>query len=106
MRFRTASETMALNYTKSQLDGAIAVLLGSLDLRHDTRPHFENRHGVGQPRVIKYLGHPQFFSDEPLDHWLSPASQEATKQPSRVRPQSVSSAVGRSKVRPCTATTT
>src|SRR5918995_3775684 len=96
----------ALVETESKLDRAIAVLVGSLDLRHNAGTHFKDRHRVGQPRVIKYLGHAQLFSDKPLDHWLSPVSQEAAQLPSRVRPQSVSSAFGRTIVRPRATTTT
>src|SRR5215217_8202692 len=96
----------ALVETKSELDGTVAVPLRGLDLRHHAGANLEYRHRVGQPCVIKYLGHAQFFSDEPLDHWLSPVSQEAAQHLSRVRPQSVSSASGHRLVRPrATATT-
>src|SRR5215216_5078406 len=86
--------------TKPELDRAVAVSLRGLDLCHNAGSHFQHRRRVGQTRVIKYLGHPQFLSDKPLDHWLSPVSQEAAQHLGRVRPQSVSSAVGHPTVRP------
>src|SRR5688572_25040344 len=51
--------------TKRQLDGFIPITLFCLDRDHAARACFDDGHRR-KPRLIKYLSHPQLFTQQPV----------------------------------------